>query len=271
MTCPFCRSSDVVTLGPTGSVAAHGCETCGSVGVSDSDPVADYGGAYFASSYLPHEDRRKGYATALLGRAGGSAPGVLVDLGCGAGLVLDVATEAGWLAVGVDRSAAACRLARGRGHPVTRADAAALPLARGAAAMVLALDVVAHVDDPAGLVADAAAVLEPGGLLIVKTPNRPRWAYRLGVRLPRAASATLLHLPHQRWAASRRGLAALLLGAGFQGVTVRPAREALRLQDRLRGQPVGRRLARAIVAIVERAYGRPSWIASGRRRCPDGD
>lgn len=103
------------------------------------------------------------------------APARALDIGCGRGEWLEVAGEAGFDARGVDIDdgmLAACRV---RGLQVDTADGLqtlrALPDA--SLAMVSAFHVVEHIpfDDVRALAAEALRVLQPGGLLILETPN----------------------------------------------------------------------------------------------------
>jgi SAM-dependent methyltransferase len=139
-----------------------------------------------------------------------------------------------------------------------------LPTATRVAGAVLLLDVLAHLDDPAAAVREAARVLAPGGRILVKTPHRPSWAYWLAARLPGRVGRGLMHLPHQRFAISRQALAALLTAAGFEDVELRPSSEAITLRSRL-GVSWALKLRVVLAAAFELFYGMPSWVATGTR------
>jgi 2-polyprenyl-6-hydroxyphenyl methylase/3-demethylubiquinone-9 3-methyltransferase len=94
---------------------------------------------------------------------------VLVDLGCGGGLLAPHIAGKGYRHVGVDLSPSALRLAREHGvHPV-RGDALAPPLASGCADVVAAGEILEHVTDLRLAVAQACRLLRPGGLLVIDT------------------------------------------------------------------------------------------------------
>ncbi|HEX7307638.1 methyltransferase domain-containing protein [Lentzea sp.] len=92
---------------------------------------------------------------------------VLVDLGCGAGLLAPHVR--GYHHVGVDLSHEALRQARTHGAQAIRADVTAVPLPDGCADVVVAGEILEHVPDPHAVVAEACRVLRPGGLLVLDT------------------------------------------------------------------------------------------------------
>jgi 2-polyprenyl-6-hydroxyphenyl methylase/3-demethylubiquinone-9 3-methyltransferase len=102
----------------------------------------------------------------------------LLDIGCGGGLLAEPMARLGADVTGVDAAA--------RNIPVARVHAAQSELAidyrHGAAEdlaatgerfdVVLAMEVIEHVSDPAAFLAACRAVLAPGGLLVASTINR---------------------------------------------------------------------------------------------------
>lgn len=116
---------------------------------------------------------------------------VLVDLGCGGGLLAPHVAGKGYRHVGVDLSAAGLRQAREHGvHPV-RGDVHAVPLSDGCADVVAAGEILEHVDDLAAAVAQACRLLRPGGLLVIDTLAATALcrllAITLAERIPRMA------------------------------------------------------------------------------------
>ena len=96
----------------------------------------------------------------------GSGSGLCLDLGCGSGLYFDVLTATGRTVVGLDRSADQLSIAQGRSRQIVQGDAAALPFADGSFPAVATLWISTDVDDFAAVLAEAARVLAPGGLLV---------------------------------------------------------------------------------------------------------
>lgn len=101
-------------------------------------------------------------------------PGARVlDVGCGTGANGQVLAGGGRFAVGLDLSPVPLGLqgAMGRGHAARlRGDATRLPFPSGAFDMVVALDVLEHIDDDGAAAAELVRVLRPGGVLIVFVP-----------------------------------------------------------------------------------------------------
>jgi 2-polyprenyl-6-hydroxyphenyl methylase/3-demethylubiquinone-9 3-methyltransferase len=101
---------------------------------------------------------------------------VLVDLGCGGGLLSPHARRLGYRHVGIDLSPTALRVARAHGVHAVRADVLRLPVSDGVADVVSAGEILEHVTDPATAVAEACRVLRPGGRLVIDTIAATRLA-----------------------------------------------------------------------------------------------
>jgi 2-polyprenyl-6-hydroxyphenyl methylase/3-demethylubiquinone-9 3-methyltransferase len=95
--------------------------------------------------------------------------GVLLDVGCGGGLM--AGHTAGYVHVGIDVTRTALVEARRRGLRAVKADAGRLPLADASASVVLAGEILEHVQDVAAVVAELCRVARPGATLVVDTIN----------------------------------------------------------------------------------------------------
>jgi SAM-dependent methyltransferase len=112
--------------------------------------------------------------SALLNLVPEDTPGRLLDIGTGTGRVLELLGPRIRQGLGVDASKAMLALARARlaspdlAHCAVRlADMYRLPLADGSFDTAVLQMVLHYAEDPAGVVAEAARVLRPGGRLIV--------------------------------------------------------------------------------------------------------
>lgn len=94
---------------------------------------------------------------------------VLVDLGCGAGLLAPHVAGKGYRHVGIDLTASALRQARAHGVAVAQGDVTRVPLADGCADVVAAGEILEHVTDLPAAVREACRLLRPGGLLVIDT------------------------------------------------------------------------------------------------------
>ena len=139
--------------------------------------------------------------------------GVVVDVGCASGLVLDTVHERrGTVGVGFDLSPNGVRLRAGRPDPPVLAQAVVehTPLRDGVADVVVFSEVIEHLVDAYAGLREVSRITRPGGILILTTNNNSEmplvtpwrdplsWAERLvGRRRPRALAFRNLtwHLP----------------------------------------------------------------------------
>jgi SAM-dependent methyltransferase len=141
-----------------------------------------------------------------------AGPGPLLDVGCGAGHFLTFAARAGWTdLLGLEPTAGAAAAAR-RAAPAPIIEAglqeAGLPRARFAG--IVAWDVVEHVPDLKGFLAEAGRLLRPGGVTVVATVHRGGPALRVFGR-----RALTVHPPEHLRYFTRASLRAALATAGL--------------------------------------------------------
>lgn len=97
----------------------------------------------------------------------------VLDVGCGAGLVLEALRSPGTRLCGVEMSAAAARSLEERGIEGRSVDLETerLPYADGEFDAVLCYDVLEHVFSPGRLVAEIRRVVRPAGTVLLCVPN----------------------------------------------------------------------------------------------------
>ncbi|MFM6848588.1 MAG: class I SAM-dependent methyltransferase [Terrabacter sp.] len=111
----------------------------------------------------------------LLAKAiSGLTPGRALDVGAAGGGNTRVLREHGWDAVALEYGADGAEVARGRGLPTLRSDATKLPLADDSLDLVMAFDLLEHLQDDDAAVAEVHRVLKPGGTYLVAVPADPR-------------------------------------------------------------------------------------------------
>lgn len=183
----------------------------------------------------------------------GGAPGCVVDVGCGTGRTLAAVARTRDRAIGIDLLAGQSHRVAGTGDLV-EADACALPLDDDVADVVLALDVLEHVQRDATAAAELARVVSPRGVVVVTVPAHPwLWSHRdedagHERRYTRAAAVGLLsgaglRIQQVSWfAGSTLPALALLRLLGQRSPRLRD------LEERPAAGPVGRLLRRVLLA-----------------------
>lgn len=189
--------------------------------------------------------------------------GLLVDLGCGPGSLLERTSGA---RLGIDRSRDALRELGTRAPEVMRVetdlDQAWLPLPNGSVETCVMLDALPYLESPRAFLEEVGRVVRTGGHFLVSVPNA-RQVSRL-VALARGGTISLsrIEAPYesgQRHLFSDRSLRELLEQSGFHCESLRgllPSPGSL-----------SRRIAsRAARGGIGRAWLAPGVLALGRRR-----
>ena len=94
-------------------------------------------------------------------------PGVALDVGAAGGGNTRVLRDLGWRAVAVEYGAEGAGVAHERHLPTLRGDATALPVADASADLVVAFDVLEHIEDDDAAVAHVFRALKPGGRIVM--------------------------------------------------------------------------------------------------------
>ncbi|HKV36688.1 MAG TPA: class I SAM-dependent methyltransferase [Pyrinomonadaceae bacterium] len=139
----------------------------------------------------------------------------LLDLGCGAGGLLQAARKHGWNAQGLDVSSHAADHVRELGFEVFEGELHQAAYPAGQFDVVTAAELLEHIAEPRALLREVARILRPGGLFWTTTPHA------------RGISARMLGLkwrciwpPEHLQLFSIRGLKALLRESGFRDIHV---------------------------------------------------
>jgi SAM-dependent methyltransferase len=98
------------------------------------------------------------------------ATGRALDIGAAGGGNTRVLKEHGWQAVALEYSDSVAEVARSRGVNAMRADARDLPARTGSCGLVVAFDVLEHIEEDYQAAAEIARVLRPGGSTLIAVP-----------------------------------------------------------------------------------------------------
>jgi SAM-dependent methyltransferase len=145
-----------------------------SVGTPDAmDEELILGTAASAASH-PWFRARSSLVGALLTREGLRPPARVLDVGCGWGVTLTHLESQGFSVTGLDISRKSLARLDGPERELIEADITQdLPPKTGTWDGVLVLDVLEHLDDPAGVLTNVFKLLSPGGTAIISVPAMP--------------------------------------------------------------------------------------------------
>jgi SAM-dependent methyltransferase len=136
-------------------------------------------------------------------------PGLALDVGAAGGGNTRVLRALGWQAAALEYGAEGAGVCRDRGIPIIRADATNLPVAPGCLDLVVAYDILEHIQDDGVALKEIFQALRPGGHLALAVPVDPDlWS---------SHDEAVGHV--RRY--TRENLLELLTGTGFQVERVR--------------------------------------------------
>lgn len=228
---------------------------CGACGLVRSDPVADCGvvaslyrrSAFSYSGEVAHI--RRTYSKYLVRIGGlGAERGSLLDVGCGSGFVLDEARRLGYADVrGVEPSATAVAAAvPGFRDCIACSDFRRGMFDRDSFDVVCMFQVLDHLADPAGAIAEVHRILKPGGFVLILNHDVDALSARLlGERSP------IFDIEHT-YLYSRRTLARLAWNQGLTEVESGTVLDCYPLRYMLRMCPLPPPLKCVASAVLER-------------------
>ncbi|MCM8762739.1 MAG: class I SAM-dependent methyltransferase, partial [Candidatus Omnitrophica bacterium] len=163
-------------------------------------PEIIYSESYFQKWYIKYYKERKRYLEELFSLCEKSLDrkGNLLDVGCGIGILLDVAKEKGWEVYGQDISLFAVNYCRSKGYNIYDKPLPELNLPNNSFDVITIFDVLAHLKDPVSYINTCAKLLKLGGYLVIKTPyHSPLLFFIAGILSFTGKSRSLLHIPAQ--------------------------------------------------------------------------
>lgn len=222
--CPACGASSIAReLGHKSGfdlLRCAACQTLYTKSLPSTETAEDYDGYYSeanlsVASFI-HQRLDEIVADFAAYKQGDKQQGgCLLDIGFGAGSLLQAAARAGWEATGIEVSRTAVEHIRRQGFQAFCGELSAAGFPSNHFDVVTASEVVEHVAEPKALIAEIARVLRPGGLLWATTPHgRGLSARALGLNW------SVVSPPEHLQLFSPQGIRNLLTTAGFRHVTV---------------------------------------------------
>lgn len=264
--CPACGLALKAERGTKSGFQMLSCRTCKTLYTSklpDAETAEDYD-SYYSTENLSVPDFINRRLDELVAEfAPYRQHNRLLDVGFGAGTLLEAARRGRWDALGVEVSKSAVEHVRALGFEVFCGTLHEAQYPEGHFDVVTASEVLEHVPDPQAVLNEISRVLRPGGLLWGTTPHgRGLSAQMLGLKW------SVVSPPEHLQLFSRSGMKKMLAAAGFRRVTL--ATEGVNpyeLLQALRGrQPMGETVQQSH-ARVESAYSlNEALMASPSRR-----
>lgn len=234
--CPACQSANGLSRGHKNGFQMLSCKACGTLYTSHvpDNLLEHYYDDYYDEEHLALPDFIIKRLDQILAEFEPyRQANRLLDLGSGAGSILEAARRAGWTAEGVEVSRTAVEHTRSLGFNVHWGELAGASYPASHFDVVTASEVIEHVADPQALLKEIARVLRPGGLLWATTPHgRGVGARVMGLEWENVIPPNHLQL------FSSRGIRTLLARAGFRRTRIlTQGMNPFELLQRLRRRP----------------------------------
>ena len=185
--CPGCRSTDVDTdLGPifdhiTGDpFQIVLCRTCG---LRFTWPMPADMERYYPPNYRGYTGLTRRVLQMLYRRRVGAwirdvPAGHALEIGCGAGLMLEELRRSGWRVTGTERTPEAAAYVREQIGIEVIAGGVEHISGEARFDLIVMFQVLEHISDPRAMLAHCVRLLAPGGRLIIGVPNLDSWQAR---------------------------------------------------------------------------------------------
>jgi len=154
----------------------------------------DFAGWYEKERHLPYHRMLDDLEVELVERY--ATGKVVLEVGCGTGLILHRAARFARQAIGIDLSAGMLKKAQERGLRVAQASATTLPFATGSVDVAYSFKVLAHIPDIQGALAEMARVVRPGGWVLAEFYNARSLRRLVKAMKPPSAVSETTHDEH---------------------------------------------------------------------------
>jgi SAM-dependent methyltransferase len=216
--CPSCSANDAKREGEKNGYEILFCRRCGTLYTSGNGAgptVYNYEDYYHERNTTTPEIVARRLDETVSQFASFKKSNRLLDVGCGAGALLEAARRAGWSAEGVEVSRSSVDYIRALDFKVFHGTLEEARFDDETFDVVTAVELLEHVPQPRELIEEIARVLRSGGLFWATTPNcKGASARLLGSRWSMVSPPEHLHL------FSAKGLHLILKDAGFRQIKI---------------------------------------------------
>lgn len=154
----------------------------------------DFAGWYEKERHLPYHRMLDDLEVELVERY--AAGKVVLEVGCGTGLILHRTARFARHAIGIDLSGGMLRKAQQRGLHVAQASATDLPVATASVDVACSFKVLAHIPDIQGALREMARVVRPGGWVLAEFYNARSLRRLVKAMKPPSAVSDTTHDEH---------------------------------------------------------------------------
>lgn len=217
--CPGCKSNERKLAGAKNGFEIFVCLQCRSLYTShlpSAEDAEDYDKYYTASNLAVPAFIVRRVEEIVEGFSGYRSTNRLLDIGFGAGTILDVAKKQGWEVYGQEVSGPAVAQARDKGFDVFHGDIGSAGYPDEHFDVVTCSEIIEHLPNPHQVLSEVARIIRPGGLFWATTPSASGLSFRLlGLRW------SVLSPPEHTQLYSRKGMTIMLRNAGFSEVRLK--------------------------------------------------
>ncbi|MCM8772855.1 MAG: methyltransferase domain-containing protein [Candidatus Omnitrophica bacterium] len=217
--CPLCKSRRIYKSWEDGNYKIYKCTNCY---VKFLYPIVKvenlYDSSYFQKWYIEFYQERKKYFKKILKKIKKLIPskGKILDVGCGIGILLDLASEIGYEVYGQDISDFAIEFCSQKGFKVFKGNLSNLNF-EIKFDIITMMDVIAHIKEPVNYLQKCKKLLEKDGILIIKTPLHSNYLFFIAKLFSfTKKSKSILHLPVQIYHFDKNSISKLAYFSGFK-------------------------------------------------------
>jgi 2-polyprenyl-3-methyl-5-hydroxy-6-metoxy-1,4-benzoquinol methylase len=211
--CPACFKSDSKSIGTKNEfeiLVCRNCQTLFTSRVPEFDEAENYDEYYTEKNLQVPEFTNQRLREILDNFEPYRQSNRLLDVGFGAGTILQVAAEKKWEAFGMEVSESAIKQARAQGFNVFHGELWEADYPEHYFDVVTASEIIEHLPDPQRFLKEVARILRPGGLLWATTPSSRGLSYRLI-----GLDWSIIFPPEHIQLFSKKAMARMLEEAGF--------------------------------------------------------